>query len=95
MTHADPSTAFESSLRDGDELAVGDTGWLDGSGRAADVQVQGRSGVVTLTDRSVATVVACGTVVSTTRWIEVRAEKPGTATLRLSRKVLRITVTAG
>lgn len=83
VTHSDPTIAFEASLRDGDRLAVGATGWVDTHSRASEIRVSGRSAVVTLTDRSIATEQACGVARNWVSWVEVNAENPGEVTLRI------------
>lgn len=83
VTHVDPSIAFEPSLRDGDRLAAGGTGWVDTDSRAADIRVSGKSSAVTLTDRSIATEQACGVARNWVSWVEVSAENPGEVTLRI------------
>jgi hypothetical protein len=81
ITYSDPTIAFESALTDGAQLAVGETGWIRAAGSARDVQVTGNPGTVALADRSVATHIACGEVLSSASWIEITAKRPGTAIL--------------
>ena len=96
ITHSDPTIAFESELRDGAKIAVGDTGWIRAAGHARDIKVTGNSNSVALADRSVATQVACGEVLSSASWIEVTGKRPGTAILTVpGNPSATITLTVG
>ena len=90
----DPWIAFESSLRDGDELAVGDRGWLTGTVGADDIVVTGAPGAVRLSDESAATTIECGTVTATAHWVEVTGVSAGTVSLTLpgSDAPIRVTI---
>ncbi len=83
ITYADPSIAFQPSLRDGETLEVGDTSWIGGSFDAADVEVSGDPGTVDLADRTGPTQIACGETRSEASWLEVSAAEPGRAVLTL------------
>jgi hypothetical protein len=83
VTWADPWIAFESPLTDGDELAVGERGWISGASSMEDVAVDGTRDAVRLSEQEAPTEIKCGTTTSTIRWIEVSAVAPGPVTITL------------
>lgn len=92
ITHSDPWIAFAPSLSDGDQLEVGEHGWLGGEQGAADVELKGDVDAVEVSEQSAATEIACGEVRSTISWTQVDAIGTGTVTLTMDGRSLTITV---
>jgi hypothetical protein len=84
VIHGDPWIAFAEPLHDGDRLEVGQRGWISSpAGGSTAIKVGGDTDAVVLTDESSATVIQCGVTTASTKWVEVHANRPGTATLTM------------